>query len=257
MPVKIVKINSETLPAIADAIRAKTGSTGTILPSQMAGKIASIPTGGELPVLTRPAEVGHVVAGREYINAAGNKQTGTMVVCDSVGVSEAFGEAGVGLHVEIESTVDGSIGVLTLPEQNISSDNIKSGVNIFGIAGNAKTLRVKTGTITPAEDTLSLTIPEQRDGARGIVVFADNQTALESKGADSIYSFRAIIAHARNETTDIIGTMIRYTGASYSYTMTGVAKSESGEVNIVGSTGRYFRAGIVYRYYVYYWEDNE
>lgn len=257
MPVKIVKINSETFPAIADAIRAKTGSTGTILPSQMAGKIASIPTGGELPVLTRQAEVGHVVAGKEYIDAYGNKQTGTLVVCDSLEEVEHYGEDGTGVHFEMQSYVDGSLKTFTLPEANLTGENIKSGVSIFGIAGNAKTLRVKTATITPAEDTVSLTLPEPYDGVKALVVSAVNQTELETKGADSIYSFRAIIAHAKNDTTDITGTLIRYTGTAYTPLFTATVADGVGKIYIVGSTGRYFRAGIVYRYYVYYWEENE
>ena len=71
---ELVKLDSGTLPAIANAIRGKTGETALLLPSEMATAIAGIPTGGDLPELTTPAEVGHVVAGKEYIDAAGNKQ---------------------------------------------------------------------------------------------------------------------------------------------------------------------------------------
>ncbi len=49
MAMEIVKLDSQTLPSIADAIRTKTGSTDLLLPSQMAGEIAAIPTGGGLP----------------------------------------------------------------------------------------------------------------------------------------------------------------------------------------------------------------
>lgn len=40
-------IESITLKNIADAIRAKTGSTAKMTPVEMPGKIASIPSGGE------------------------------------------------------------------------------------------------------------------------------------------------------------------------------------------------------------------
>ena len=158
---ELVKLDSATLPGIADAIRAKTGETALLLPSQMAGAI-----------------------------------------------------------------------------------------------GEIKNLRVKTGTITPAEDTVSLTLPEPYDGVKALVVSAVNQTELETKGADSIYSFRAIIAYATNKTTDITGTLIRYTGSVYSAASSAFIADGNGKLYIVGSPGRYFRAGIVYRYYVYYWEDD-
>ena len=44
MALEIVKLDSRTLPSIADAIRAKTGNTALLLPSQMVGAISSIKT---------------------------------------------------------------------------------------------------------------------------------------------------------------------------------------------------------------------
>lgn len=44
MALKLVKLDSQTLPDIADAIRAKTGETSLLLPSQMAAEIGSIKT---------------------------------------------------------------------------------------------------------------------------------------------------------------------------------------------------------------------
>ena len=118
MAMELVKLDNATLPAIANAIRAKTGDTALLLPSQMPAAIASIPSGGDLPKLTNPAEVGHVLAGKEYIDAAGNKQTRTLVVCDSIVEAETSGIAGTGVSLEIESTADGSAKAMTLPEPN-------------------------------------------------------------------------------------------------------------------------------------------
>lgn len=42
MALELVKLDSATLPAIADAIRAKTGDTARLLPSQMAAAIGGI-----------------------------------------------------------------------------------------------------------------------------------------------------------------------------------------------------------------------
>lgn len=148
MALELVKLDSGTLPAIANAIRAKTGDTALLLPSQMPAAIVSIPSSGDLPELTTPAEAGHVVAGKEYIDAAGNKQTGTLVVCDTIQEMETIGLPGVGVQVELESTADGSAKTMTLPEPNLLAENIKNGVSIFGVLGSAKTIEKITVTTT-------------------------------------------------------------------------------------------------------------
>lgn len=132
---ELVKLDSGTLPAIANAIREKTGDTALLLPSQMPNAIAGIPSGIELPALTTPAEDSDVLNGKEYIGADGGKRTGTLVVCDTVGEVETVSNPGVGLKVEIESTADLSSAILNLTEPNLKSENIKSGVSIFGVLG--------------------------------------------------------------------------------------------------------------------------
>ena len=113
---------------------------------------AKIHTESILPELTNPAAAGDVIAGKEYIDGAGAKQTGALVICDTVAVVEAVGSSGVGLEVEIESTADGSGKTMTLREPKLLPENIVVGSSIFGVPGTAKTLRVKTGTFTLAED---------------------------------------------------------------------------------------------------------
>ena len=118
------------------AIYSKGGTPADDL-SGLQDAIWSIPSGGgELPELTTPAEVGHVVAGKEYIDAAGTKKTGTLVVCDTIEAVETLGLPGVGVQVDLESTADGSAKTMTLPEPNLKSENIKSGISIFGIQGS-------------------------------------------------------------------------------------------------------------------------
>lgn len=135
------------------AVAAKGGTPADNL-SGLPAAISSIPSGGELPKLTTPAEVGHVVAGKEYIDAAGNKQTGTMVVCDTIQEVETTGLPGVGVQVELESTADGSAKTMTLPEPNLLAENIKIGVSIFGVAGSAAGggMVSASGTFTLSED---------------------------------------------------------------------------------------------------------
>ena len=88
-----------------------------------------------MPELTTPAEVGHVLAGKEYIDGNGNKRAGTLVVCDSVVAVEDVGIAGTGVSLEFKSTADGSTNTLTLPEPNLLPENIVDGASIFGVLG--------------------------------------------------------------------------------------------------------------------------
>lgn len=250
MPVKIVKINSETLPAIADAIRAKTGSTGSILPSQMAGKIANIHTGGELPVLSSPAGVGHVVSGKEYIDAAGNKQTGTMVVCDTIQEVETIGLPGVGVQVDLESTADGSAKNMTIPEPNLKSENIKNGVSIFNVNGTAKTLRVETGTITPAEDITAIDIVCTAGYNLFVLKLTNGSVSGKSHWKD-IYCTPGISAAVQGN---------RNANAHY---VDANGKVQAGVFNVSADAGLKFdapgifaAAGCEYTWTAYYWEDN-
>lgn len=254
MALGLVKLDSETLPAIADAIRGKTGETALLLPSEMAAAIAGIPTGGSLPALTKPAAESDVLAGKEYIDGNGTKKTGTLVVADSLFVNEVYLEGiGVGAAVNVESSVDGSTKDLTLPEPNLRPENIKSGVMIYGCTGNAKILRVETGTITPAKDVIDITIPAPFDGYCALLLSAADRTALEQKGADSIYSVR--VMNAFDDGVGQIGITNRYNGTGYSAATKTPIASDDGNIYLSGNSGRYYRAGIVYNYYVYYWED--
>ena len=188
MALELVKLDSETLPAIADAIRGKTGETALLLPSEMAAAIAGIPTGGSLPALTTPAAESDVLAGKEYIDGSGAKKAGTLVVCDTIEEVETIGVPGTGVSLDIESSADGSGKTMTLRETNLLPENIVAGSSIFGVPGTAKKLRVETGTITPAEDTTTLTIPCS-DAPKYAVIYT---TSEEMKNND-IFSLMALI----------------------------------------------------------------
>ena len=246
------------LTAIKDSSNAAVTAKGGTAADDLSGLPAAIESitsgGGALPVLTNPAAAGDVIAGKEYIDGNGDKKAGTLVVCDTVAVVEEVGSSGVGLEVEIESTADGSTAILTLPEPNLLAENIKSGVSIFGVVGTAKILRVETGTITPAEDVIDITIPAPFDGYCALVLTASDRTALEAKGADSIYSVR--VMHALEDGVGHIGIVNRYNGSTYSAATKTPESAADGSIYISGNTGRYYRAGIEYNYYVYYWEDD-
>ena len=71
-------IRGETVFGIAEAIRAKTGTTAGLDPDEeMAAAIRGIETGVQLPVLTNPASAADIASGKEAIDGEGNVLTGT------------------------------------------------------------------------------------------------------------------------------------------------------------------------------------
>ena len=261
MAMELVKLDNATLPAIANAIRAKTGDTALLLPSQMPAAIASIPSGGDLPKLTTPAEVGHVLAGKEYIDAAGNKQTGTMVVSDTIQEVETIGLPGVGVQVDLESTADGSSKTMTLPEPNLVAENIVVGSSIFGVPGGAKKIRVETGTITPAEDSASLALPCTANPKMFVVQATD--AAMDSIIADHVAAMVSAVGCWKTFPTGTAGAHADKNIAAVTIHMTsgkigvsGVTCEVSASVTVgVFSTYRW-KAGVEYQWTAYYWEDD-
>lgn len=71
-------IDSTTLTGIADAIRAKEGSTGAIPVSDIPSRIAAIQTGADVSGVT--AGEADVVAGVVFVDSSGAQKTGTLVV---------------------------------------------------------------------------------------------------------------------------------------------------------------------------------
>lgn len=71
-------IEDTTLTGIADAIRAKEGSTGVIPVSDIPSRIAAIQTGHDVSGVT--AAEADVVAGKIFVDASGAEKTGTLVV---------------------------------------------------------------------------------------------------------------------------------------------------------------------------------
>ena len=252
MALELVKLDSETLPGIADAIRAKTGGTALLLPSEMAAAIAGIPTGGSLPALTKPAAESDVLAGKEYIDGNGDKKTGTLVVADSLFVNEVYLEGiGVGAAVNVESSVDGSTKDLTLPEPNLIPENIKSGVMIYGCTGNAKILRVETGTITPAVDTQSITIPCS-DGAKAFVLIPNSDVISAVEGQKAKRYVTTAVANFAGSIDGAPNTAMRVWNLR-SYTNAGRVSTNTDGVKLLSSN--YFYPGT-YRWTAYYWEDD-
>lgn len=248
---EMIAKRTEKLSAIKDSSNAAVTAKGGTAAQDLSGlpeAIASIPSGGgELPELTNPAEVGDVVSGKEYINGAGVKQAGTLVVCDTVDVVESVGSSGVGLEVEIESTADGSTKILTLPEPNLLPENIKSGVSIFGIAGSAKTMRVESGSITPAEDMTTLSVPCSNNPKYIVISTTPENTANGDIIGAVIYNIDYDGLFAGN-------CIISYYYSSKIRSTISVVALNAG-VSMPEISSCYYRAGTAYQWTAYFWED--
>lgn len=215
----------------------------------LAAAIASITSGSSLPELTDPAEVGNVLEGKEYIDGAGAKRQGSLVVCESIEEGEYFGIAGTGVSLEIESTADGSTKELMLPETNLLPENIKSGANIFGVIGSAKTLRVETGTITPAEDTTTLSIPCSSNAKYAVIISTSDTTSEGDITGAIIYN----ILYAGKFPGNCVAGYF-YSGRIRSNALK--ATVDAGiSIPEIGSTC-FYRAGTAYQWAAYYWEDD-
>lgn len=68
----------DKLKAIADAIRAKEGSSDPIAANDFPARIAAIETGTQLPTLTNPGTAKDLVSGKQLINSDGEIVTGTI-----------------------------------------------------------------------------------------------------------------------------------------------------------------------------------
>lgn len=261
MALELVKLDSGTLPAIANAIREKTGDTALLLPAQMPNAIAGIPSGIELPALTKPAAASDVLKGKEYIGEDGGKRTGTLVVCDSIVEMEYFGIAGAGVSLDIESTADGSGKTMMLPEPKLVAENIVAGSSIFGVPGTAKKLRVETGTITPAEDSASLALPCTANPKMFVVQATD--AAMDNIIADNVAAMVSAAGCWKTFKTGTDGAHKDSNLAAATFHTTSGTISFGGVIcNVptyvtVGAFSIYrWKAGVEYQWTAYYWEDD-
>lgn len=208
---------------------------------------AKIHTGSIPPELTNPAAAGDVIAGKEYIDGAGAKQEGTLVVCDTVQVDGYFGDNGYGLSVNLVSVIDGSEKTLELPEPNLLPENIKSGVNIFGVLGSAKTMRVESGTITPAEDMATLSVPCSNNPKYAVIVTTPENNANGDIIGAVIYNINYDGLFAGN-------CIVSYYYSAKIRSTLSVAALDAG-IAMPEISSCFYRAGTAYQWTAYYWED--
>lgn len=196
---------------IADAIRAKTGGTEDIVADSFPTAISAIPTGRQ-PILQELT----VTENRIYTPPQGTDGFSRVVV----------------------------------NQMDAMPDNIVTGKTILGVVGTAKTLRVETGTITPAEITNDIQI----DCTPGYSLFV----LLLSSGSPTIGNNQITQIYCTPEISSVAdvtrNTNVRYINNSgeNGYGIANAACDDGFALN----TNIYISAGCTYTWTAYYWEDD-
>ena len=116
------------------------------------------------------------------------------------------------------------------------------------MAGSVKEIRTETGTITPAEDTQTITIP-----ATGNVL----DIVGVSVPAETGYVIAASYSKGNYNIDAQMGGYFRYTSATSIISAgIGVSIQDGNMIVTTGNTARLFAAGATYRWTVYNWEDD-
>lgn len=183
---------SEKLTAIANAIRAKEGSSDPIPANDFPARIAAIETGTQLPTLTNPGAASDLASGKQLIGQDGEIVTGTILERVS-GASVA--SPGNSFYTAMSGSSLVEIGV----QKNITQDVIlRSGseytqylsASQFGNATAADVAAGKTFTSTEGvkvTGTGSLLNPYcVLSGLSGEIVTSLQETALGSIGTITI-----------------------------------------------------------------------
>lgn len=130
---------TEFLTGIANAIRGKTGETGSIPASSFAEKIAGITTGVDTSDAT--AAAGDILSGKTaYVNGAKVKGNIQSLAAQTITPGKFDQTIASGKYLTGAQTIKGDANLLT--------ENIKSGVSIFGVDGTAKAAKTCKVSIT-------------------------------------------------------------------------------------------------------------
>lgn len=123
------------------AITAKGGTGDADTLHGLTDAIEAIPSGGDLPVLTRPAAAGDILAGKEAVSGSGSKLTGTLHVCSTVAIDTddqpPYVSGGMA-YAPVKSSADYSGGVVSWSEPDAIAANIIAGKTILGVTGTAE-----------------------------------------------------------------------------------------------------------------------
>lgn len=146
--------------AIANAYTAVSGKGGTVPQSAVVGNLASaietISTGTPLPTLTNPAAAGDILLHKEAIDGNGDKLTGSLVIANTLSLTEDPTVANGVLSVEVESSKETGTKTFTVSVPDAIPENIVAGKEILGVTGTYEggseaTITIVSPTTTCAE----------------------------------------------------------------------------------------------------------
>jgi hypothetical protein len=138
-----MSVNSK-MTAIANAVRAKTGKTGTLTLDQMAEEIAGLEVGSGSEETVEQATPSITVSSGGLITATSTQKAGKVAAGTKTATKQLSVQAA---QTITPSTTDKTIasgkyltGTQTIKgDANLKSQNIVSGVSIFGVVGSAQT----------------------------------------------------------------------------------------------------------------------
>lgn len=190
------------LTGIADAIRAKEGSSDPIPANTFAERIAQITTGYDTSDAT--AQASHILSPYTAYGASG-KITGT--IPSQAGKTIIPGTA---RQTAISSGIYASGNILVAGDANLKAENIKRGVSIFGVNG-----QLTTNTIFPTAFSPSKFVTFTANGDRYSISLSLESAVPTNQPYIIISSFLSLWA---NETQDIY---IVYTNGGPSFYING------------------------------------
>lgn len=142
----VYRILKSTLDDIADAIRAKTGGTGSLTPAQMVTEIGSIQTGGSLPTSISKIDGGSFTPASNTISTyqishnLGVSPKGFVIWTDEIDLSTAANSSvirGVFIVDESATNITSYLYQMGVYNQNFNSYTRWTGSNYSGYANQS------------------------------------------------------------------------------------------------------------------------
>ena len=233
---KLVKLDDQTFPNIADAIREKNGETAEMLPRDMPGKIRAIP--GPKPEQDKAVEITENGT-TEVLPDTGKVLSKVTVTANVLGKPE---EPGVGNFTENgDFTVEPTQG------------SVFSG---FTAHIDVPEIRVVKGEFTPAENTATATLTfDSIPNAILIYIKNDYLPRITTGGIANVNFFSGSPFAI---TVPNLSVYARWSGTGWVYTGVNTFLNDL-NTEITFNTNRpaerFFQGGMKYYYNLYYWGE--
>ena len=234
---KLVKLDDQTLPGIADAIREKNGETAEMLPRDMPGKIWAIP--GPKPEQDKAVEVTENGT-TEVLPDTGKVLSKVTITANVPGKPE---EPGVGNFTE-----NGDFTVEPTPGSVFSG---------FTAHVQVPEIRIVKGEFTPAENTATATITFNECPKAILIYFNKEDAGCLVNGA--IGNVHYLIGFPLTVSVPNLSVYARFNNHQWAYSgiVTTLNQTNTGiTFNTNKPAERFFQGGIKYNYNLYYWDEN-